>query len=77
MEMNMIENIIGVNLIGSFNIVKAALAGMKKRTDRRPVSIAFMSSQLGQVGIYGYTAYSASKFGLSGFCRSIATRSYC
>ncbi|MFS7990333.1 putative 3-dehydrosphinganine reductase [Helianthus anomalus] len=71
MEMDMIENIIGVNLIGSFNMVKAALAGMKKRTDRRPVSIAFMSSQLGQVGIYGYSAYSASKFALRGFAEAL------
>ncbi|CAN0843896.1 3-dehydrosphinganine reductase TSC10A [Linum grandiflorum] len=40
--------IIDVNLIGSFNVVKAALPGMKRREDRRPVSIALMSSQAGQ-----------------------------
>ncbi|XP_077240662.1 3-dehydrosphinganine reductase TSC10A-like isoform X2 [Tasmannia lanceolata] len=38
----------------------------ENRVDRRPASIALMSSQAGQVGIYGYTAYSASKFGLRG-----------
>ncbi|KAJ0798868.1 putative 3-dehydrosphinganine reductase [Helianthus annuus] len=36
-----------------------------------PVSIAFMSSQAGQVGIYGYTAYSASKFGLRGLAEAL------
>ncbi|KAM1086877.1 hypothetical protein ACFX2B_012327 [Malus domestica] len=57
---------VDVNLIGSFNMIKAALPEMKKGEDRGPRSIALMSSQAGQVGIYGYTAYSASKFGLRG-----------
>ncbi|KVH99922.1 3-dehydrosphinganine reductase TSC10A-like [Cynara cardunculus var. scolymus] len=70
-EMKEIKGMIDVNLIGSFNLVKAALPGMKNRTDRKPVSIAFMSSQAGQVGIYGYTAYSASKFGLRGLAEAL------
>ncbi|XXG54450.1 hypothetical protein AAC387_Pa03g2324 [Persea americana] len=57
---------IDVNLTGTFNLIKAALPGMKNRGQRGPGSIALMSSQAGQVGIYGYTAYSASKFGLRG-----------
>lgn len=58
---------IDVNLMGTFNLIKAALPGMKNRElQRGPASIAIMSSQAGQVGIYGYTAYSASKFGLRG-----------
>lgn len=44
-----IRGIFEVNLIGSVNLVKAVLPGMKNRRDRRPVSIAFMSSQAGQV----------------------------
>ncbi|KAF9605493.1 hypothetical protein IFM89_017512 [Coptis chinensis] len=55
-----------VNLMGCFHLIKAALPGMVKRKDRGPGAIALMSSQAGQVGIYGYTAYSASKFGLRG-----------
>ncbi|XP_076884588.1 3-dehydrosphinganine reductase TSC10A-like [Bidens hawaiensis] len=70
-EMKEIKSMIDVNLVGCFNLVKAALPGMKSRTDRRPVSIAFMSSQAGQVGIYGYTAYSASKFGLRGLAEAL------
>ncbi|XP_015888019.3 3-dehydrosphinganine reductase TSC10A [Ziziphus jujuba] len=60
-----------VNLMGSFNVIKAALPGMKKRGNREPASIALMSSQAGQVGIYGYTAYSASKFGLRGLAEAL------
>ncbi|KAC9183978.1 hypothetical protein R6Q59_024686 [Mikania micrantha] len=70
-EMKVIRDMIDVNLIGTFNLVKAALPGMKNRSDRKPVSIAFMSSQAGQVGIYGYAAYSASKFGLRGFAEAL------
>lgn len=70
-EIREVKEMIDVNLIGTFNLVKAALPGMKSRSDRKPVSIAFMSSQAGQVGIYGYTAYSASKFGLRGLAEAL------
>ncbi|XVE68665.1 hypothetical protein DITRI_Ditri09bG0087100 [Diplodiscus trichospermus] len=66
-----VKSMIDVNLMGSFNVIKAALPLMKNRKDRRPASIALMSSQAGQVGIYGYTAYSASKFGLRGLAESL------
>ncbi|KAF7813782.1 3-dehydrosphinganine reductase TSC10A [Senna tora] len=67
-----IKFMVDVNLMGSFNLVKAALPAMKNRPkDRGPASIALMSSQAGQVGIYGYTAYSASKFGLRGLAEAL------
>ncbi|XWS66272.1 hypothetical protein CRYUN_Cryun05aG0185200 [Craigia yunnanensis] len=62
---------IDVNLMGSFNVIKAALPLMKDRKYRGPASIALMSSQVGQVGIYGYSAYSATKFGLRGLAESL------
>lgn len=65
-ELEEIRFMIDVNLMGCFHLIKAALPGMKNRKDGLPASIALMSSQAGQVGIYGYTAYSASKFGLRG-----------
>ncbi|KAK4790195.1 hypothetical protein SAY86_017499 [Trapa natans] len=40
---------IDVNLIGSFNMIKAVLPAMKGRADKRPASIALMSSQAGQI----------------------------
>ncbi|KAJ6833931.1 3-dehydrosphinganine reductase TSC10A-like [Iris pallida] len=57
-----------VNLMGTFHLIKAALPAMKRKARETgvPASIAIMSSQAGQVGVYGYTAYSASKFGLRG-----------
>jgi len=62
-----VKFMLDVNLMGAFNMIKAALPAIKlQRRDRGPGSIALMSSQAGQVGIYGYTAYSASKFGLRG-----------
>lgn len=66
-----IRFMIDVNLMGSFNVIKAALPLMKNRKDQGPASIALMSSQAGQVGIYGYTAYSASKFGLRGIAEAL------
>lgn len=65
-----VKFMVDVNLIGSFNMIKAALPKMKKG-DSVPRSIALMSSQAGQVGIYGYTAYSASKFGLRGLAEAL------
>ncbi|XP_021299029.1 3-dehydrosphinganine reductase TSC10A-like isoform X2 [Herrania umbratica] len=66
-----VKFMIDVNLMGSFNVIKAVLPLMKERKDRGPTSIALMSSQAGQVGVYGYTAYSASKFGLRGLAEAL------
>ncbi|XWS56350.1 hypothetical protein CRYUN_Cryun09bG0078500 [Craigia yunnanensis] len=44
-----VKLMIDVNLMGSFNVIKAALPSMKGRKDRQPASIALMSSQVGQV----------------------------
>ncbi|XP_019175958.1 PREDICTED: 3-dehydrosphinganine reductase TSC10A-like isoform X2 [Ipomoea nil] len=70
-ELEEVKLMIDVNLIGTFHLIKAALPGMKNRAERGPGSIAIMSSQAGQVGIYGYTAYSASKFGLRGMAEAL------
>ncbi|KAK2646935.1 hypothetical protein Ddye_022130 [Dipteronia dyeriana] len=70
-ELDEIKFMIDVNLMGSFNMIKAALPQMKKRPIGGPTSIALMSSQAGQVGIYGYTAYSASKFALRGLAEAL------
>ena len=45
-----VKFMIDVNLMGSFNVIKAALPLMKDRKYRGPASIALMSSQVGQVG---------------------------
>ncbi|XP_071688396.1 3-dehydrosphinganine reductase TSC10A-like [Rutidosis leptorrhynchoides] len=70
-DIEVVKRMIDVNLIGTFNLVKVVLPGMRNRSDRKPVSISFMSSQAGQVGIYGSTSYSASKFGLRGLAEAL------
>lgn len=49
LQMDDVKFMIDVNLMGSFNVIKAALPGMRRREDRTPVSIALMSSLAGQV----------------------------
>ncbi|KAK8552234.1 hypothetical protein V6N13_120646 [Hibiscus sabdariffa] len=66
-----VKLMIDVNLMGSFNVIKAALPSMKDRKDKGPASIALMSSQAGQGGIYGFAAYSATKFGLRGLAEAL------
>ncbi|XP_057956780.1 3-dehydrosphinganine reductase TSC10A [Malania oleifera] len=70
-DLDEVKFMIDVNLMGTFNLIKAVLPGMKNRRERGPASIALMSSQAGQVGIYGYAAYSASKFGLRGLAEAL------
>ncbi|KAL1358490.1 hypothetical protein HN51_003756 [Arachis hypogaea] len=71
-ELSEVKFTLDVNLMGSFNLIKAALPAMRTRKDpQQPVSIALVSSQAGQVGIYGYAAYSASKFGLRGLAEAL------
>ncbi|KAL6634975.1 hypothetical protein ACP70R_027646 [Stipagrostis hirtigluma subsp. patula] len=67
-DMEEVKWMVDINVMGTFHLVKAALPAMKARTRETglPGSIAIMSSQAGQVGVYGYTAYAASKFALRG-----------
>ncbi|MCV9998854.1 SDR family oxidoreductase [Pararhizobium sp. YC-54] len=56
------------NLSGSVHAVRAVYAGMK---ERRAGRIMLVSSGAGLIGIYGYTAYCASKFALHGFAEAL------
>ncbi|KAJ4825753.1 3-dehydrosphinganine reductase tsc10a [Turnera subulata] len=72
LELDEVKFMLDVNLMGSINVIKAALPAMKSsRKEHGPGSIALLSSQAGQVGVYGYTAYSASKFGLRGLAEAL------
>lgn len=53
-----------VNYFGTVNVLKTLVPGMKIKRSGHIVNI---SSMAGFLGIYGYTAYSASKFAVSGF----------
>ncbi len=56
-----------INYLGSTYCTKAVIDSMKKRKFGR---IVFVSSQAGQIGVFGYTAYSATKFALRGLAEA-------
>ena len=58
-----------VNYFGSAQVSHAVISNMK---GRREGGILFVSSQGGLCGIYGYAAYSASKFALRGMAEALA-----
>jgi len=57
-----------INYFGAVDAVRAALPSMRARGQGR---IVLVSSGAGLVGIYGYTAYAASKFALRGFAEAL------
>jgi acetoacetyl-CoA reductase len=61
---------IDVNLTGAFRVVQACLPGMRKRGYGRIVA---MSSGAATGGLPGQVAYAASKAGLLGMMRTLAT----
>ncbi|MBJ7348715.1 MAG: SDR family NAD(P)-dependent oxidoreductase [Thermoleophilaceae bacterium] len=61
------EAVIQTNLLGTVNTTRAALP-LLKASDGRLVNIASLA---GLMGVYGYTAYSASKHALVGFTESL------
>jgi 3-dehydrosphinganine reductase len=70
---------VNVNYLGSIHVVKAFLPYMlgtrqQRSTDGNKLggNIILTSSMSGQVGSYGYSAYSPTKFALRGFAESLA-----
>ncbi len=53
-----------VNYFGTINVLKILVPEMQKR---RSGSIVNISSVAGFIGVYGYTAYGASKYAVAGF----------
>lgn len=62
-----LEMTLRTNLLGTMNACRAFVPLM-----RSPGYIANISSMAGILGLYGYTSYSASKFGIVGFSESLA-----
>lgn len=63
------ENVIDVNLVGTFNVTKNVISYMLKARSGRIINI---SSVVGISGNVGQTNYSASKAGIIGFTKSLA-----
>lgn len=60
------ESMMRVNYFGSIYPTRAVVPSMKARGSGR---IVFVSSQAGQVGVFGFSAYSPSKFALVGLAQ--------
>lgn len=63
------EDVINVNLVGTFNVTKNVIQYMMKQRSGRIINI---SSVVGVSGNAGQTNYSASKAGIIGFTKSLA-----
>jgi 3-oxoacyl-[acyl-carrier protein] reductase len=63
------NQLLAVNLTGTFHVVQASLRSMLRR-DRS--SIVAVSSLIGETGNAGQAGYAASKAGVGAFCRSLA-----
>lgn len=69
------EKLMNINYLGSAYTTKAFLPYMisssQTTAGKLPRAIVFTSSQAGQIGVYGFTAYSASKFALRGLAEAL------
>lgn len=64
-----IQNLMKVNYLGAAKFSHAVIPGLK---GRREGGIVLVSSQAGLSGIYGFAAYSSSKFALRGLGEALA-----
>ncbi|PIE21081.1 MAG: short-chain dehydrogenase, partial [Proteobacteria bacterium] len=62
------EKMMNINYFGTVHTVRAFLPELQRRRGSR---IGIVSSMLGFMGVYGYTAYAASKFAQIGFADSL------
>jgi 3-dehydrosphinganine reductase len=66
-DASVFERTMAVNYLGTVYVVKAALPLMERPGGR----IVMISSGAGLIGIFGYTAYSPTKFALRGFAEAL------
>ncbi|CAF1091716.1 unnamed protein product [Adineta steineri] len=62
------EQMVRINYLGAVYCTKACLSSMRQLGSGR---IVLISSQAGQVGVFGYTSYCATKFAMKGFAESL------
>ncbi|KAI1715488.1 short chain dehydrogenase domain-containing protein [Ditylenchus destructor] len=68
LDMNAFENQMRTNYLSAVYVTRCVIESMKKN---RSGHVAFVSSAAGQCAIWGYTAYSPSKFALRGFAEAL------
>ncbi|KRY39211.1 PRKCA-binding protein, partial [Trichinella spiralis] len=71
MGIEVFQQQMSLNYLSAVSATKAALHSLKSSRRVEGSRIAFVSSQAGQVGLYGYTAYSPCKFALRGFAEAL------
>jgi NAD(P)-dependent dehydrogenase (short-subunit alcohol dehydrogenase family) len=64
-----VEDIIATNLLGSIQLIRAALPHLRNQGGGRIIQ---MSTYGGQVAFAGNSMYHATKWGIEGFCESVA-----
>jgi 3-dehydrosphinganine reductase len=64
LPMDVFHWMMDVNYFGTVNVLKVLVPAMQKRRSGTVVNI---SSVAGFIGVYGYTAYGASKYAVAGF----------
>jgi 3-dehydrosphinganine reductase len=64
LELDVFERLMQVNYFGTVYVSKAVLPGMLQRGSGHILNI---SSMAGYLGVFGYSAYSASKYAVTGF----------
>lgn len=69
MSIKMWNEVLAVNLTGTFNCTKAVIDSMQQQQYGRIVNI---SSVVGQIGVAGTSNYAAAKAGIFGFTKAIA-----
>ena len=62
------DRMVNINLSGSREVARALLPGMLQRGSGK---VAFVSSIAGLMGTYGYSAYAASKFAVTGMAQAL------
>lgn len=68
------NEIIDTNLTGSYHTLNACLPYLKKNPDDGFRKVVYISSILARLGVPGYSAYCASKAGILGLMRSMASQ---
>lgn len=68
LDTSQFQHMFNCNVMGSVFPTRAVISSMKKNREGR---IIFVSSQIAQAAIHGYSAYAASKWALRGFAESL------
>ncbi len=68
LPLSQFDEMMQVNFLGAVHLTQMVVPSMIERHDGH---VAFVSSLAGLMGIYGYTAYGASKFAMRGFAEAL------